>query len=183
MTVTARPCQTLSHTCIRMLLESPRISAASGTTARKVKMTARLMVSEPRCVDAVSFSDQRRSVFMMVSHTALASPSAGRSNCALATTSRCQNMMAPAKMITPESTSGTVNPCHSARSAPATSGKRTLRYSLIGADSTAGATPKATVQAVSTAGESHSFGLMACISRTASDCPSSHGWLLVANAP
>ena len=146
-------------------------------------MTARLMVSEPRCVDAVSFSDQRRSVFMMLSHTALASPSAGRSNCAFATTSRCQNMMAPAKMITPDSASGTVNPCHRASSEPSTSGKRTLRYSLIGADSPAGTTPKPTVQAVSTAGESHSFGPGECMSRTAGDCPSAHGWPFVAKAP
>ena len=146
-------------------------------------MTARLMVSEPRCVDAVNFSDQRRSVSMRVSHTALASPSAGRSNCALATTLLCQNIMAPTKMITPDSASGTVNPCHSASSAPSTSGKRTLRYSLIGADSPAGNRPKPTVQAVRTAGESHSFGPGECMPRTAGDCPSAHGWPFVANAP
>ena len=132
MRVTVRPCQTLSHTVMRMLLESPRMSAASGTTASTVKMTARLMVKEPRWVDAVSFNDQRLSVDMMASQTSLASPSAGRSNWALATMSRCQNMIAPAAMITADRASGTVKPCHRASSEPSTSGKRTFKYSLMG---------------------------------------------------
>ena len=78
-------------------------------------------------------------------------------------------MIAPAVMITPDSASGMLKPCHSANCEPSTSGKRTLRYSLIGRDSTAGTMPKATVPAVSTAGESHSFGPTRCMPNTASD--------------
>ena len=81
-----------------------------------LKITARLMVNEPRCVDAVKRSDACRSTFSMLSHSASASPRAGRSNCAFLTTARCQNITAPAATITALKPSGIVIPCHSAKS-------------------------------------------------------------------
>ena len=96
------------------------------------KIVASVNGSEPRCVAAVTRSDRRRAMSRIQSYAVSASPSAGLANCSSRTSVRCQCMIAPVSRMTPVSSSGTLNPCHSARyESSAEVGKASERYGRI----------------------------------------------------